>query len=267
MHTYSFAKLCDPDRLKLEIETSSITVALSHITTLSSPPETKIHFKAELSSEDATALDDIVSNHSNEPLPQENLVKLDAPHDAEKSPILRTKTTSPGWHYAPRFITGTTGIAGSLHNSNHGEQDIGDATLRFWDASGDEILQGEDDDATFQVTLDNNCVCTTIDWQAAYDIDIRGASLLTGDKPSVPVWGHAIVAPDLPVEFGGPVAYTEGGIPLHLIAANARVFFDGVTVKRVVYDPVYNTNVFRALVFHPAGTNYTFCLNYEQFKE
>ena len=60
-------KIVNSDRLIQEISISSIIVALDHLDT--SPIEADIYFKAELSTQDKTTLDTIVSNHSGTPLP------------------------------------------------------------------------------------------------------------------------------------------------------------------------------------------------------
>ena len=68
---YTFSKLCDPGRLRSEIQSSTIITALSYIETASSPVSTSVWFKASLSGGDETTLDGIIDDHTNTPLPQD----------------------------------------------------------------------------------------------------------------------------------------------------------------------------------------------------
>jgi len=64
---YSYTKLVDVPRLTLEIQQSSIVTALDYISVLGL--NVSIYFKADLSTNDKTTLDNIIANHSGQPLP------------------------------------------------------------------------------------------------------------------------------------------------------------------------------------------------------
>lgn len=76
---YSFSKLCDSERLRYEINTSSIVTALEKIETKSTPATTDVYFKDSLSTEDDTTLSALVTSHVAVPLPDMEIktVKLD----------------------------------------------------------------------------------------------------------------------------------------------------------------------------------------------
>ena len=65
-----------PDRLKMEIESSEITVALDRID-LEDTARCLIYFKAELSDEEENVLNGVVANHTGEPLVDHQYVKAE----------------------------------------------------------------------------------------------------------------------------------------------------------------------------------------------
>lgn len=62
MTQYDYSKQVHPELLEDEIEASSITIALDHIDT-DSTPSSSVFFKADLSAGEKTELDTIVNNH------------------------------------------------------------------------------------------------------------------------------------------------------------------------------------------------------------
>lgn len=96
--SYSFDKLCDSERLKQEIENSSITIALDYITTISNPENTKVFFKAELSETDEETLGTLITNHINEPLPENRVtsVKMLGSNNKSVDPIYNGVEGSSG---------------------------------------------------------------------------------------------------------------------------------------------------------------------------
>jgi hypothetical protein len=96
------------DRLTLEIQRSSIVIALDYIETDSG--DCNIWFKDALPSMDVTTLDGIVATHSGEPLPSPaQLVQLDGPLEADKKPIV---VVSPATQGLFTFLTGRADIPG-----------------------------------------------------------------------------------------------------------------------------------------------------------
>lgn len=189
------------------------------------------------------------------------------PRDTDGSPIIRGKTTEPGWHFEPRYITFQTSKFGSLHNRKHNGDDLADADLRFWDSEDDELVQGEEEsDEAFQTRLDGACVKTTMDWHTSYDFDIRGGIVLTGTKPTNPCFAFAIIAPDIPENMGGQVPYLSGGFPIHLLASNSYIEFDGITAKRITADHVYDSSKFRTIFKHALGDKIDLAVCFQQYK-
>jgi hypothetical protein len=100
---YSYEKLCASDRLAKEIQESAIVTALDYITTVDSPAETKVYFKAELSEGDETILDGLVDEHVNEPL-EENEAKPVAVTE-QPDPIAFAQPTHRTKRYATDIVT------------------------------------------------------------------------------------------------------------------------------------------------------------------
>jgi hypothetical protein len=93
MILYTFSKLCAPDRLTLEIQTSAIVTALDHIETASSPATTRVYFKDTLSTSDEAALGTLVDAHVNTPLPSgAQPVVLSSPVAVSSTPAFASKT-------------------------------------------------------------------------------------------------------------------------------------------------------------------------------
>ena len=188
--------------------------------------------------------------------------------DSSLAAVTRPKTTESGWHFEPRFITFTTSLYQSLHNTSCQDMsDIGDAAMKFFKSNGDELLRSDyASDALFQAALDLYCVKTYMDWEPEYDFDIRAGVMLTGVRPSTPVWGYSLAAPDIPAQYGGSVPYLNGGLPIHLLNSYSWIPIDGITVKRVTYDGDTHQGKFRVIIEHNAGVQVDLAVSFEHYK-
>lgn len=267
MATYTYEKQCAVDRLTVEIQQSAIVTALSHMT--GTATETRVVFKAALSSEDEDLLDAIVAAHVNTPLPN-----APEPTDSDGSRIVRVKVTKSGWHYEPRSISWKCGGRASLYNRDPALADLGDAVLKFYDAGGVALTQGaEESDVDFQTRLTADCVKTLVDWWPQHDIDIIGGILfvknVTADRAVV----HVVAAPDIPAILGGSVPFQNGGFDLSFFhdagtgQSSGQLNLNGRGVKTLVYDPVYASNKLRFSVNHPAGYAASLMILFEGYKE
>lgn len=196
------------------------------------------------------------------------MVELLGPKDSDESLIIKTKTTKAGWRYDPRVITLKTNTAGSLHNKNFARADIGDAVLKFFDANLGELTQGgQESNQDYQIRLDADCTRTVMDYQPAYDIDVRGGELILGGAPAQPTYGYLVMAPDIAAQYGGSISFVTGGYPIHLMDSFAVKAFEGVTTKTILHDPVYNSNKIRLIIDHAAGADISIGVKYDEYKE
>lgn len=193
--------------------------------------------------------------------------------DSDGAHLTRAKTTKTGWHYEPRSLDFDTCKLGSLYNRKHDGNgiddgtDYGDASLKFYNASGVELVQGgSETDADFQIRLTANCVKTDMLWQSTYNFDIIGGSLQVKNEPTDRAYVWCIIAPDIAENLGGSVPYFAGGINLCFFKAGMIQRFDGRGIKSFVYDPVYNSNKLQFSVKHKLGEQIGLQMILDQFR-
>lgn len=194
--------------------------------------------------------------------------------DSDNAQIIKSKTTRAGWHFEPRSIDFTAGVAGSLYNRKHDGNtidsgtDYGDAALFFYDASGVAITQNGETLAEWQTRLDAQCVRTQIDWQPTYEMDIIGAnvSILNAPEGTDRAYLWVIIAPEIPAEYGGQVPFLSGGWNARHFKSTPTTYLDGRGVYSMAYDPVYNSNKLRVIVKHQLNCRMELQFVAEHFK-
>lgn len=202
------------------------------------------------------------------------VVKLDAPEDKDGRQLVRIATTNDGWVYSPRSLDFYTAKYKSLYNREHDGAgiddgtDMGDALMKFFDQSGLELTKAENEsDAEFQVRLDANCVKTFVDFEPTFDIDIYGCKLMIETAPIDRAYLWAIVAPDVPKEYGGCKTFMGGGMNLQMIMPKAISIADGKSSKMIRYDSVYHSGKIRLIIKHSAGEKIGIQMIYEFYRE
>jgi hypothetical protein len=208
------------------------------------------------------------------PAPAPQLVKLDTPEDKSGRQVIRIATTNDGWYYSPRSIDFYTSKYGSLYNRKQDGAgiddgtDLGDAILRFYDASDLELTKAENEsDSDFQIRLTSSCVKTTMDFEPLYSIDLYGCKLMLKAAPIDRAYIWAIIAPDIPEHLGGSKAFMGGGMNLSMIAPKVTLYTDGKSSKLIKYDPIYHSGKTRAVVKHSLGEQIGLQIVYEYYRE
>jgi hypothetical protein len=256
--SYSFDKLCNSARLKQEIENSTITVALDYINTTTSPENTTIFFKAELALGEETTLEELVENHTNIPLPdQEVIFTLDTPKDTDGSPLQRIKVTATGWSYQLHGVEFKTSQLSSIHSKKADGTDFGFANIKCYDSDNDLIETQE--------LADTDCVKTVIDWEPTHDYEIVGGMFKLASLPEVDVRLWVIGVPDVPVEYGGSKEFVTS-VNIKYIGLEEGVRADGRASKYLAHNAQYHTNKMRLVLKHPAGYKQDFQMIFEIFK-
>lgn len=194
--------------------------------------------------------------------------------DRDGATYTRPKTTDQGWRYEPRCLDFYTSKHLSLYNRKHhgggilDGTDYGDASLKFYDSSDVQLVQGgAESDVDFQTRLTANCTKTIMEWQAAYDMDLIGGILQLKDTPMGDAYFWCIVAPDIPEELGGSIPFFASGLNLHFYQSGTIHYYDGRGAKRFLYDPVYNSNKFHFVLKHQLGEQVGMQIIIDQFKE
>jgi hypothetical protein len=105
---YSYEKLCNAQTLQKEIYESTITVALVGVTVSN---ETKIEFKAEISTAEKSTLDDLVDAHDASVLPEQIPMAVKIP---ETLPVIQLPFAAKRTQSGLRLFRRLHGITASL---------------------------------------------------------------------------------------------------------------------------------------------------------
>lgn len=193
--------------------------------------------------------------------------------DSDGALLSRVKTTKSGWHYEPRSIDFVTCKPLSHYNRKHdggtiaAGSDYGDCVLRFWDASNTELIKGVEESAEdFQTRVSENCTKTCLDWHPTYEMEIVGGMLQILEAPTTDAYMWAIIAPDIPEEYGGSVPFLAGGFNLKFFKSGSIEHYDGRSSKKITPDFVYNSSKFRIVVKHNAGVEIGVQVYFEHFR-
>lgn len=137
--------------------------------------------------------------------------------------------------YTPRSFDFAAGKLNSLYNRGlggdgtvAGAADYGDASMKFFDSSMEELVQGvEESGVDFQTRLDSNCTATEVIWTSAFDRKPIGATIQVGNAPTFDAYLWAYV--DLSVLGLGKQPYLDGGFNLSLFAEKQPYRIDART--------------------------------------
>ena len=232
-----------------EIKSSSIVIAEDHIQVDGDVLD--IYMKDSLSTEDNTTLDNIVSNHVGEFVPQ------DVTRDSDGSEIIRTKITTSGWSYQLHGVEFETSKLDSIYSKKEDESDYGYTSIKFYDSEGVEL--------TTQASCDLFCVKTVIDWEPNHDYEAIGGMLKLDSVPLSDLRFWVVGVPDVPAIYGGSKVFVSN-VNLKYIGIEEGVRADGRAPKYLIYDPVYHTNKLRLVFTHPAGFRHKLHMIFEIFK-
>lgn len=254
------------DRLTNEIRASAITIALDYCnyeeTTLT------IYFKANLLAEDVTILDGIITAHTGEPIPYSpSPVNADGIPltifpivDNYKRPEHRRIMTRPEWYFSAFALDWTTAVYNSLYNRNPDGNtwetctDMGDGVMKFFDDTGTELVKGESESENdFNDRLTVNCVKTCIDFEKQSDHDVMGGMLYIENTPTNRAYFWAVMAPDIPREYGGSVNFLGRGMNLKMVAPQVPHFYNAESSATIYYDTTYHSGKLRLIAMHAVG--------------
>ena len=177
--------------------------------------------------------------------------------DADGSLLARTKITATGWHFQAHSIEWTTSTLASVYNADSSGNDLGFATVKFYDSNDAEITTAP------EMT---GCVKTVIDWEPTFDYEMVGGSLHHASVPGSNCRLYVIAVPDIPAAYGGSIFFAQGGINLNHVGATGSIRLDGRAPKRLTYDATNHTNKLRFILKHTAGLVYTGMIVLELYK-
>lgn len=178
--------------------------------------------------------------------------------DSDNAKIIRAKAAQAGWTYhltSPEF---ETSVVGSLYHKDVSGNDLGEATLKFYDSNLNEL--------TTQGSCDTDCVETHLIFEPSWDYEIIGGTIksISTVTENVRVW--VIAVPDIPAGSGGSKVMVQG-INLKFIDSNNGVKADGRVAKYMTYNATYHTNKLKLVIKHPAGYKEKLTIMFELFRQ
>jgi hypothetical protein len=148
----------------------------------------------------------------------------------------------------------TTATTGGVYSKKRNGDNTGFTTYTMKDVNGDVTV------------VPAECVETVVTWEPTYDTERVAGQLFQREPPAQDVWLWVVGAPDIPAQYGGSVAFTEGGINLYDVGVGGSADFDGRAAKFIAYDPTYHSGKFEMVAKHAAGFVHSFTILFEMFK-
>jgi hypothetical protein len=183
-----------------------------------------------------------------------NVLKGELPKDENGRQLVRTVAGSSGWKAQFHSVRVTTSTVDGFYNKDKNGNNLGFCTYTMYDVNN-------------QVTaVENDCVKTVVTWEPNHDIEIIGGKVSQRQAPATDVWMYITAAAHIPAQYGGNIAFAEGGINLYDVGEGGKSDFDGRASKFIKYDPVYHSGRFEILIKHDAGIKHSFSLILEIFK-
>lgn len=183
-----------------------------------------------------------------------NKLKGNAPTDENGRILIRQVAAAAGWKAQFQSIRISTATSNGVHNKNKAGADLGFCTYTMYDAEN-------------AVTTDPTIATKTIvTWEPTHNMEIVGGRLFQKTSPTTDVWLYVTAAAHIPAQYGGSIAFAEGGINLTDVSDGGKVDFDGRVSKFIAYDPTYHSGRFEILLKHDAGVQHTFSIVFDLFK-
>ena len=165
--------------------------------------------------------------------------------DSTGRPVIRSAATIKGWHYQAHSVQFSVNQLNSIYNKDHEGNDLGFASIKIYDSSGNECLT--------QTQANLSGVKTVVKWQPNHDFEIISGNIRQAVKETVDtyVYVHAKV----PTGLEAPndwmtLPFAEGGINLKYIGADELLKTDGRASKLV---PASQGAYFEVIANYGAG--------------
>jgi hypothetical protein len=177
-----------------------------------------------------------------------------SPTDDDGSKIIRSKAANAGWKAQFHSVRVSTATSNGVRSKKRDGTDTGFCTYTMYDINGNVTA------------LPLLCAKTVVTWEPNHDMEIVGGQLLQAVPPISDVWMYVTAAAHIPAQYGGSIAFTEGGINLSDVGVGGNVNFDGRVSKYIAYDATYHSGRFYIELQHPANFQHNFTLVFELFK-
>lgn len=181
--------------------------------------------------------------------------------DSDGAQIMRPKAAKSGWTYASIPVEVTTSkVGGLLYSKLSDGTDRGWATVKTFDANGNEITTS----GLLNVN-EANITTTQIDFEPSCDYEIIGGELRTTADTTQDLRLWIIAVPDIPANQGGSKEMV-GGINLNFLPPNNAYSIDGRVSKSLKYNATYHTSKLRLILQYPAGYQSKLSVVFEMYR-
>lgn len=182
--------------------------------------------------------------------------KIERQRDTDGRAINKIAAARPGWTYLLLPIEVTTAKLGSLDSKLVDGTNRPGITLKFYNASNEEVTDAQ---------YENTIVKTILDFEPAFDYEIVGGYIQQLTRPTTDVHLWVIGVPDISEAYGGSKEMV-GGIDLRFVDPADKVQTDGRASKYMTYSAAYHTNKLRLVLKHNAGLQHDIMICFEIFR-
>lgn len=174
--------------------------------------------------------------------------------DRENTLYFKQMISESAMNFNPRCFDFTLGTYGSLCNKSSNGVDLGDAELLFLDNSRNFITKNEEETIEqFQNRLDTSCSHTWLYFTSKKRFGIKAGEILYKGNPSGEFDAWFEVAPHIPRESGGSIAFMDGGLPLDMYLPGIPITIDGATCSILELDLLNFTHRLGIKIQHEIG--------------
>lgn len=189
-----------------------------------------------------------------DPVEALNLLKDILPKDSDGRILQRPVAGRAGWKAQFHAMRITTSTENGVYSKDKNGNDLGFCTYTMYNEAN-------------QVTTNiAECVKTVVNWEPTHDMEIIGGRVFQRQAPNTDIWMYVTAAAHIPANYGGSVAFLQGGMNLYDIADGGEADFDGRAAKYITYDSQNHSGRFEILFKHNAGIQHSISLVFEMFK-
>ena len=173
--------------------------------------------------------------------------------DSTGREVVRSAATIKGWHYQAHAVEFQTSVLNSTYNKDVNGNDLGFASIKFYDSNNVEL--------TTQVDVDANCVKSVLTWNTNHDFEMISGQLRQIERQTSDIYmyvqAQVLVAPSVYI----PIPFTQGGINMRYIGADEPLMTDGRASKLIT-----SNDYFEVVCKHDAGVKHKMTIIFETYK-
>lgn len=177
-----------------------------------------------------------------------------AVRDSDGAYIQRNKAAQAGWTYQLKSFEFKTSTLNAVYNKDAAGADIGDVTVKFYDAANAELTSDL-----------STCVKTVVDMEPTFNYELVGGSVRAVGNVTTDTRVWVIAVPEIAAQYGGSKVMVNG-VNLKFVNNTDGVEADGRASKFMSYSATYHTNKLRFVIKHAAAEVNEYSVFMELFK-